>query len=86
MVRHGCAHHSDHIPIMFETSCSNDFYQRKKTFPFESMWVGEDQCEQIIEHNWGVNVNGSDMERVMHAIKSYGEDLTVWNKVVFGHV
>ncbi|KAF5458308.1 hypothetical protein F2P56_022343 [Juglans regia] len=50
------------------------------------MWVGEKECERIIEDSWKNDADGNDMGEVMTMISNCSHKLTVWNRVSFGKV
>ncbi|KAF5443558.1 hypothetical protein F2P56_036105, partial [Juglans regia] len=86
VVRHGMAAYSDHLPVWFDSEELEKRNKAPKLFRFEAMWVGVEQCSQIINRVWHTDGNGGRMEDVLRSMKKCGEQLSEWNKKSFGNV
>ncbi|XP_042950313.1 uncharacterized protein LOC122282426 [Carya illinoinensis] len=86
VVQHGNVAHSDHIPILFESSNFQPMPRRPKQFHLEAMWVGEEQCERIIEQVWSERGGNRGMEDLLNLIQGCGQQLKIWNRHSFGLV
>lgn len=84
IVNHGSVAYSDHTPvclnILGDPRRSNS---GKKPFRFESMWMGHEECGNIILNSWNTRVDDRDMKILEH-IRKCGVDLSTWNKICFG--
>ena len=58
----------------------------KKLFRFESIWLKELQCEEIVQKAWSDGVMVQSEFPLVSCINHCGMQLEVWNKTVFGHV
>ncbi|XP_042983151.1 uncharacterized protein LOC122312574 [Carya illinoinensis] len=85
-VVHGLVAYSDHVPIWILTDSEESFVQNKKQFRFESMWVGEKGCDDIISSIWRKGDVQSSMDSVVGLIKESGVNLNMWNSNSFGNV
>ncbi|XP_042983366.1 uncharacterized protein LOC122312779 [Carya illinoinensis] len=50
------------------------------------MWVGEEQCERIIEQVWSERGGNRGMEELLNLIQGCGQQLKIWNRHSFGLV
>lgn len=57
-----------------------------KPFSFETMWVGEEDCKNIIKQVWQQGACDGSVEDLMGHIFDCGSRLKQWNKSCFGHV
>ena len=58
----------------------------KKLFKFESMWLKEHQCEEIVQNAWSDGVMVQSEFLLVSCINHCRMRLEAWNKNVFGHV
>ena len=58
----------------------------KKLFRFESMWLKEPQCEEIVQNAWQDGIIAQSDFPLVSCINQCRMQLEVWNKNVFGHV
>ncbi|CAI9775160.1 unnamed protein product [Fraxinus pennsylvanica] len=55
VVIHGCSPYSDHILLWLEVECIDEKMKwSKKMFRFEAMWVGEEECKNIVDRVWNM--------------------------------
>lgn len=85
-VRHGHAPYSDYSPIWLETVGSLPIRRGSRPFKFEAMWVGESECEKIIEHVWQSCPPIKSVEEIPNLVSNCGSWLKTWNKTSFGNV
>lgn len=62
--------YSDHLHIWLELEGGALPRPRKRLFQFEAMWVGEKECERIIENSWKNDADRNDMGEVMAMISN----------------
>lgn len=54
MVMHGVAAYSNHLPLWIDTDGGMIYNQGKKSFKFETMWLGERECADVIKKSWNI--------------------------------
>ncbi|MDD0148766.1 hypothetical protein PSY31_24095, partial [Shigella flexneri] len=54
----------------------------KRRFLFESLWVKEEQCGEIVQKMWSGYAAGD----LLSCLNSYASELSSWNRNVIGHV
>jgi len=62
--------------------------RRKKTklFRFESMWLRDEQCSEVVNEAWEKGRNRGTNWQLLHCLDEFHTALTKWNKHSFGHV
>ena len=58
----------------------------KRSFKFESMWLKESSCEEVVRSAWEEGVIASSDWELNSCLKICCDRLEAWNKDVFGHV
>lgn len=74
-------HASDHGPIVLAID-SADWHRRRrfKRFRFESMWVTEDDCADVVRNGWNEQSGAS----LPQWLSSVSRALQVWHDEKFG--
>ena len=57
-----------------------------KLFCFESMWLKDPRCEEIVQETWGEGLAKSSNYALGKCLDRCRIRLKAWNKVEFGHV
>ncbi|KAK9026201.1 hypothetical protein V6N11_039046 [Hibiscus sabdariffa] len=73
---------SDHSPIILLTN--GVVKKAKKDFKFESRWLLEEECSQVIKEEWENRENGPSRGTFRVKLKRTRVKLRKWNKVKFG--
>lgn len=84
-VIHGSVAYSDHLPIWIELEGEN-IKKRPKLFRFETMWVGEKGCDDIVKEIRRRVDSKNDMEDIMNKLFECGQRLDRWNQAQFGRM
>ena len=50
------------------------------------MWTRRDECRDIIKEAWTGSVRADNPSDIVTGLKQCSDDLSRWNKTVFGHV
>ena len=82
IISHLGAIKSDHVPILPNTNLHDSFAHRP--FRFESIWLKDERCTEVIGKAWDVKVVGSDFIKLYKKQASTREALRKWNEEVFG--
>ena len=77
---------SDHSPLLLHLERRVSKKKMKKLFGFESMWLKEPQCEEIVQKAWSDGVLGQSEFPLVSCLNHCRMQLEVWNKTVFGHM
>ena len=77
---------SDHSPLLLRLERRVSKKKMKKLFKFESMWLKEHQCEEIVQNAWSDGVMVQSEFVLVSCINHCRMRLEAWNKNVFGHV
>ena len=77
---------SDHSPLLLRLERRVSKKKMKKLFRFESMWLKEPQCEEIVQKAWSDGVMVQSEFPLVSCINHCRMQLEVWNKNVFGHM
>ncbi|KAH7834251.1 hypothetical protein Vadar_014192 [Vaccinium darrowii] len=72
----------DHKPLLLNTEVPLN--KVGKPFKFESFWVTEDGCQEVIANSWNQHQNGSSMFSVCRKLKLCKENLKVWSNQTVG--
>lgn len=83
---HCLAAHSNHCPVVLDTSVVQSQSRGYRPFRFEIMWVGEKTCVDTIEQVWSQGSSRDKMGAIMDRILKCGVRLKQWNKSRFGNV
>lgn len=73
---------SDHCPIRLDlvgTDCSQERRRKKRRFRFETIWLDEEQCTDIIYDTWYGRSSDSS-KSFMESVRHCGEDLLNWDR------
>ncbi|KAI9075646.1 hypothetical protein K1719_042396 [Acacia pycnantha] len=70
---------SDHHPLLIKLNVENKGF-RRRNFRYEAMWQMHERFEEVMKQSW----RGNDEAHVK--LITLQQDLTTWNKEVFGHV
>ncbi|XP_075645171.1 uncharacterized protein LOC142616189 [Castanea sativa] len=57
-----------------------------KPFKFESMWLIDEQCKEVVHSAWDIGPMGNQMENVLLKVSNCQSLLSTWNKEVFRNV
>ncbi|XP_075669717.1 uncharacterized protein LOC142639416 [Castanea sativa] len=57
-----------------------------KTFRFESMWLKEPKCEEIVTEAWNEGLVAATSHPLLTCLNSCKKKLQEWNQSEFGHV
>ena len=77
---------SDHCCLMLRTSQRSQRRKSKKLFRFESMWLKDGRCGDIVKESWAegeLTGRGNIFSSFMDRCK---ETLIKWNMQEFGHI
>ncbi|XP_058756625.1 uncharacterized protein LOC131629842 [Vicia villosa] len=75
---------SDHFPILLTFEV--DKISFKSQFKFLRMWSSHNDCINIIQSSWNVNVTGCPMFILDRKLRILKKNLKTWNNNVFGNV
>ena len=75
---------SDHVALLISDSFALKKPQRR--FQFKAMWTRRDECIDIMKEAWTGSVRANNPSDIVAGIKRCADDLSKWNKSVFGHV
>ena len=76
---------SDHCAFLIMDSCVSH-WPRKRRFQFEAMWTRRDDCRDIIRAVWNDSENLFNPNGMVMGLRQCVDDLSRWNKSVFGLV
>ncbi|KAI8546418.1 hypothetical protein RHMOL_Rhmol07G0115600 [Rhododendron molle] len=76
ILRHLKARGSDHCPIILSKSAAEGF--PKPRFIFDSRWVKERQCGEIVRRSWGQEIRGSRWFLIQRRLKICRQKLQAW--------
>ncbi|KAK9985942.1 hypothetical protein SO802_030893 [Lithocarpus litseifolius] len=78
---------SDHSMLVLKTdSNSRRSPRRPKLFRFESMWLRDDRCNEIVSMAWEKGVHGGTEWPFSKCLEECRTALVSWNKSTFGNV
>jgi len=75
---------SDHYPLLLEFN--NTIHQFPSSLKFMKMWTLHNNCKQVVQDCWNVNIAGCPMYILSTKLKLLKNKSKVWNKEVFGNV
>ncbi|KAI9110616.1 hypothetical protein K1719_018482 [Acacia pycnantha] len=70
---------SDHHPLLIKLNVENQGF-RRRNFRYEAMWQMHERFEEVMKQSWRGNAEAHVK------LITLQQDLTAWNKEVFGHV
>ena len=76
---------SDHCALLI-TDSSVSQRPPKRRFQFEAMWTRRDDCRDIIRAAWNDSVNLFNSNGMVMGLRQCANDLSRWNRSVFGLV
>ena len=76
---------SDHCALMIIDSIASQS-PWKRRFQFEAMWMRRDECRDIIKTTWNDSVNLYSLNGMVVGLKQCADNLSRWNREVFGWV
>ena len=76
---------SDHCALLITNSIVSQSPQKRR-FQFEAMWTRRDECRDIIRTTWIDSVNLYSPTGMVVGLKQCADDLSRWNREVFGWV
>ncbi|XP_022841874.1 uncharacterized protein LOC111365549 [Olea europaea var. sylvestris] len=85
MVTHGSTTYSDHRPLWIQLQGASQTLKGPKPFRFESMWIGEKACSDIVLNQWS-DTKSQNLESIMRNISCCSSQLQLWNRSKFGRV
>ena len=78
---------SDHNPLVLHlVRKKNRNKKPKKTFRFESMWLRDQRCEELVKAAWEEGKVTSTGSTLGNCLGKCHASLEAWNKTEFGHV
>ena len=83
-VHHLVESSSDHVALSISDSFALKKPQRR--FQFEAMWTRREECRDIIKEAWTGSVKADNPCDIVAGLKRCADDLSKWNRTVFGHV
>ena len=82
MVRNFPIYKSDHAPILLETTTAHRGRGSKKRFHFESLWLSNPACHEVVRQSW-IGGMGDEMAA---RVERCGADLSGWAATTFGDI
>lgn len=83
-ISHLIAIHSDHRPILINTSPRTP--SRPRPFRFEEMWTRDESTASIIHVAWSKGFPSPNLAHFMTKLKSTKIALKAWNRKIFSHL
>ena len=78
---------SDHsILVLKETSFPRQQRRQSKLFRFESMWLADDGCKNVVREAWERGYTSHSQWPLEACLEECQKSLRDWNKNTFGHV
>lgn len=83
IIEHLCKEHSDHCPIIINTTGKDS--RGKRPFFFLETWTTEKSCNQIVQAAWNMDIKRRLANHKMsHSLEFTTITLQKWNKEVLG--
>ena len=76
---------NDHCALLIMDFIASQ-WPGKRRFQFEAMWTRRDDCRDIIRAVWNNSVNLYDLNGMVMGLRQCADELSRWNKSVFGLV
>ncbi|XP_050290016.1 uncharacterized protein LOC126728194 [Quercus robur] len=77
---------SDHSPLSLHLVPKRKKKKIRKSFRFESMWLKDSRCEEIVKAAWEMGEHSGAEGVLKSCLEHCRHDLEAWNKEEFGHV
>ena len=77
---------SDHSPLVLHFVRKTNAKKAKKPFRFESTWLKDLQCEEVVMDAWSEGLASPTNFLLVACLNVCGSRLDAWNKVEFMHV
>ncbi|XP_075645526.1 uncharacterized protein LOC142616592 [Castanea sativa] len=77
---------SDHSPLLLRMIHKPRKLKGKKCFRFESMWLKDHQCEEVVKEAWEEGCLSAQGHVLNNCLKMCQSKLDMWNKTYFSHV
>lgn len=75
-ILHLNAFHSDHKSLLLAIDSElKHFYRKGRPFRFESMWLKERSCEEVVQNAWGVPIGTDSIWRFHEKILNCQDNL-----------
>ncbi|KAF7148704.1 hypothetical protein RHSIM_Rhsim03G0167500 [Rhododendron simsii] len=75
---------SDHNPLILDTAVPLN--RVGKPFRFESFWVTDGECKEVVSTAWSQACEGTVMNRVCKKLRKCKEELKDWSRQKFGNL
>ena len=76
---------SDHCALLITDSFAPQSSQKRR-FQFEAMWTRREDCRDVIKEAWTGSVRANNPSDIVAGLKRCADELSRWNRTVFGHV
>ena len=76
----------DHAPLVLRMTQKLRCRRQKKSFRFESMWLKDQRCEQVVIDAWEKGRFSTEGHVLQNCLEQCRSSLDEWNKKIFGHV
>lgn len=76
----------DHSPLLLHFLNKLKKGKKKKLFRFESMWLGDARCEQVVSEVWSEGLSSTSNFLIVQCLEECRMKLEAWNKTEFGYV
>ncbi|KAK9984473.1 hypothetical protein SO802_033998 [Lithocarpus litseifolius] len=77
---------SDYAPLVLRMTQKPRSTIQKKPFRFESMWLKDQRCEQVVTDAWEKGLASAEGNVLQNCLEQCRSSLDAWNKKAFGHV
>ena len=77
---------SDHCALLLTDAVIIQKLSTKRRFQFEAMWTRRAECKDIIQGAWDGNQDLNSPTRIAARLRCCAENLSKWNKMVFGQI
>lgn len=74
---------SDHCPLIFDSD--PPFSRGPKLFKFESMWVDDPECKEVVETSWAIGSDVVGAAQWVSKSKTCSKMLSKWSKSKFSN-
>ena len=86
-IHHLNAFHSDHKSLLLVADSElKRFYRKGWPVRFESMWLKERSCEEVVQHAWGVLTSSDSVWKFNEKKLNCQDNLKEWNTKTLGHI
>ena len=77
---------SYHNPLLLQLKVTKKQGKSKNSFRFESMWLKEPKCEEVVTEAWNEGLVAANSHPLLSCLNSCKAKLEEWNWTEFGHV